>query len=84
MAKWFVVPAAVVNLALKFWERSVASVREKGWRVFDGDVDMRTACGNPKGAVDGLADKDGDMSCLALVEIKVRRGVRGCSFRNSI
>ena len=84
VAKLFVVPAAVVNLALKFWERSVASVREKGWRVFDGDVDMRTACGNPKGAVDGLADKDGDMSCLALVEIKVRRGVRGCSFRNSI
>ena len=67
VAKLFVVPAAVVNLALKLWERSVASVREKGWRVFDGDVDMRTACGNPKGAVDGLADKDGDMSCLALM-----------------
>ena len=77
VAKLFVVPAAVVNLALKLWGRSVASVREKGWRVFDGDVDMRTACGKPKGAVDGLAGKDGDMSCLALmVSLDVRRPLR--------
>ena len=68
----FAVADAVVSLALKLLQKSIGCVRLKGWRVFDGDVDMTTACGNHKGAVDGLADKNDAMDCLALVEVKVR------------
>ena len=61
VTRYFAVSEAVVSLALKLWEKATSSVSARGWRVFDGDVDIRTACGKSKGAVYGLADKDDDM-----------------------
>ena len=71
--KLFLVPEPTMALALKLVDVARAQVRLRGWRVFDGDVDLTTTSGLHKGAVDALADKDDAVSALALVELKVRR-----------
>ena len=68
----FAVPQTIIRLALKLLGKARTCVSNKGWRVFDGDVDLRTASGRPKGAIDGTADKYDDLESLALVEVKVR------------
>lgn len=69
----FPISETTLAYALKLVDKARAQVSIKRWRVLDGDLDMKTTCGNHKGAVDGLADKDGEMASLALVELKVRR-----------
>ena len=63
-------------LAVKLVNTAKAELRGRGWRIFDGDVDLVTTGGAYKGAVDALADLGGDANALlALVEVKARHSV---------
>jgi hypothetical protein len=73
VARWFELDDASFTLA----QRLVASAREKlaaaHWRVFDGDLDLKTPSGQSKGAIDGVADKNNELSSMALIELKVKK-----------
>ena len=71
--KFFQAPDGALSLA----ERLLGEIRQqlhtRGWRVFGGDYDLKTAGGHWKGAVDAVADNMQDNGFLGLIEIKVRR-----------
>lgn len=72
--RWFEVSDASFELALKLLHKAREGVVALNWRVFDGDVDLRTSGGKHTGSVDGVADRNGDLlSSMALVELKVRK-----------
>ena len=53
----FHVPDLVLGLTKRLARVARSELGRKQWRVFDGDVDFRTASGTVKGSVDGVADK---------------------------
>jgi hypothetical protein len=74
--KVFAVTEATVALALKLLRTARGHLSAMGWRVFDGDLDLKNASGSHKGAVDGIADKDEELTSLALVELKAGFEIR--------
>lgn len=73
VARWFSLSDGSFALAVKLLDDARGRVAALRWRVFDGDVDLKTNSGQHKGAVDGLADRDGVRDQVGLIELKVRR-----------
>lgn len=71
--RWSELPDGALSLAMRLLRVTKEHLHVNGWRVFTGDLDLKSRCGQHQGAVDGVADCQQNPQHVALIELKVRR-----------